>query len=159
MPETKDLRDLLISITEYPHMPYWATLREAIAQLNVAYETGHHTVLVFDEAYSLLGLLHQSEILKGVRPEYAELCPPDVQIKWEDLVESATTQLERPIKEFMSPFDVTVDINDHLLKVAHLMINNNIGILPVMESDKIVGVIRMHDLFYEVTKYILKLEL
>lgn len=159
MPETKNLRDLVISITEYPHMPYWATLREAIAQLNVAYETGHHTVLVFDEAYSLLGLLHQRDILMGVRPEYAELCPPDVQIKWEDLVESATTQLVRPIKEFMTAFDVTVEMDDHLLKVAHLMVNNNIGILPVKESDKIVGVIRMHDLFYEVTKFILKLEL
>jgi predicted transcriptional regulator len=159
MPETRNLRDLLISITEYPHMPYWATLREAIVQLNVAYETGHHTVLVFDEAYSLMGLLHQSDILKGVRPEYAELCPPDVQIKWEDLVESATTQLDRPVKEFMSAFDVAADVDDHLLKVAHLMINYNIGILPVKESDKIIGVVRMHDLFYEVTKYILKLEL
>jgi predicted transcriptional regulator len=50
-------------------------------------------------------------------------------------------------------------MDDHLLKVAHLMINNNIGILPVQESDRIVGVVRMHDLFYEVTKFILKLEL
>jgi signal-transduction protein with cAMP-binding, CBS, and nucleotidyltransferase domain len=159
MPEGKQLRDLAISITEYPHMPYWATLREAIVQLNVAYETGHHTVLVFDEAYSLLGLLHQSEILKGIRPEYAELCPPDVQIKWEDLMETATGQLEKPIQDFMTAFDVTVDINDHLLKVAHLMINNNIGLLPVMESNKIMGVIRMHELFYEVAEFILKSKL
>lgn len=156
MSEGKDLRDLVISITEYPHMPYWATLREAIAQLNVAYETGHHTVLVFDEAYSLLGLLHQSDILKGVRPEYAELCPPDVEIKWDDFMETAAGQVHRPINEFMTAFDVAVDVNDHILKVAHLMINHKKGLLPIKEGNKIIGVIRMHDLFHEITGMILK---
>jgi CBS-domain-containing membrane protein len=155
MAEPKSISDLLISIAEYPHMPYWATLREAIAQLNVAYETGHHTVLVFDEAYRLKGLLHQSDLLKGVRPEYAELCPPDVQIKWEDLMPTASGNLERPIEDFMSAFDVSVGTDDHLLKVVHLMIDNNINLLPVHEGDRIIGVVRMHDLFYEVTEYII----
>lgn len=156
MSEPKKVRDLLISITEYPHMPYWATLREAIVQLNVAYETGHHTVLVFDEAYRLKGLLHQSDLLKGARPEYAELCPPDVEIRWEDLTVSAAQQLDRPIEDFMSAFDVTVGVEDHLLKVVHLMINYNVNLLPVQEGDKIIGVVRMHDLFHEVTGFILQ---
>jgi CBS-domain-containing membrane protein len=157
MSEPKKISELMISIAEYPHMPYWATLREAIVQLNVAYETGHHTVLVFDEAYSLKGLLHQSDLLKGARPEYAELCPPDVEIKWDDLAGSAKDNLDRPIEEFMSAFDVAVAEGDHLLKVVHLMIDNNIGLLPVREGDRIIGVVRMHDLFYEVTKFILEL--
>ena len=38
--ETKKVKDLIIPLTDYPHMPYWGTLREAIAQLNVAFETG-----------------------------------------------------------------------------------------------------------------------
>ena len=157
MSEPKKISELMISIAEYPHMPYWATLRDAIVQLNVAYETGHHTVLVFDEAYSLKGLLHQSDLLKGARPEYAELCPPDVEIKWDDLAVSAKENLDRPIEEFMSAFDVSVTEGDHLLKVVHLMIDNNIGLLPVQEGDRIVGVVRMHDLFYEVTRFILSL--
>lgn len=156
MSEQKKIRDLFISIAEYPHMPYWSTLKEAIVQLNVAYGTGHHTVLVFDEAYRLKGLLHQSDLLKGARPEYAELCPPDVEIKWEDLETSAAKQLDRPIEEFMSPFDVAAGVEDHLLKAVHLMINNNINVLPVRESGKIVGVLRMHDLFHEITEFLLK---
>jgi CBS-domain-containing membrane protein len=156
MSEQKKIKDLLISIAEYPHMPYWATLREAIVQMNVAYETGHHTVLVFDEAYRLKGMLHQGDLLQGVRPEYAELCPPDVQIKWEDLTTSASQQLNRRIEECMSAFDIAVNVEDHLLKAVHLMINNNINVLPVEESGKIVGVLRMHDLFHEITEFLLK---
>jgi len=57
METKKNINELVIPMSEYPHMPYWATLREAIAQLNVAVAPGHHTVLVFDEAYKLVGML------------------------------------------------------------------------------------------------------
>ncbi|MEE9418419.1 MAG: hypothetical protein V3W43_03010, partial [Desulfatiglandaceae bacterium] len=72
METKKKVKDLVIPLSEYPHMPYWATLREAIAQLNVAFETGHHTVLVFDEAYKLVGMLLQKDILRGLEPKFAE---------------------------------------------------------------------------------------
>lgn len=157
MCQPKRLRDLVIPITEYPHMPYWATLEEAVVQLNLAYKTGHHNILVFDEFYRLIGLLHQGDILRGIRPEFVELCPPDVQIQWEDLMSSAIPkQLKKPIKEFMSPFDVIIDIEDHILKVAHLMLQHNIYILPVKESEKVVGVVRMHEIFHEITAFVLE---
>jgi len=159
MSQPKKLREIVIPITEYPHMPYWATLEEAIIQLNLAYETGHHTVLVFDEFYRLMGLLHQRDILRGVQPEFVELSPKGVPIHWEGLMTSATPkQLKKPIKDFMSPFDIIVDIEDHILKVAHLMVQNNIGLLPVKESEKVVGVVRMHSIFHEITGFILKSE-
>ena len=66
MEAKKKVKDLIIPLSEYPHMPYWGTLREAIVQLNVAYESNHHAVLVFDEAYKLVGMLFQKDILKGL---------------------------------------------------------------------------------------------
>lgn len=157
MSEPKKIRELIIPITDYPHMPYWATLEEAIVQLNLAHETGHDTILVFDEFYRLMGLLHQRDILRGIRPEFVELCPPDVQIQWQDLMTSASPkQLTNPTKDFMSPFEIIIDIEDHILKVAHLMLHHNIGVLPVKESEKVVGVLRMHDIFHEIAEFVLK---
>jgi predicted transcriptional regulator len=157
MAEIKKLRELVIPLTDYPHMPYWATLEEATVLLNFAYETSHQTVLVFDESYKLVGVLHQREILKGIQPRFVELHPEGDSIQWEDLITSVNPkQFKKPISDLMSPFNLIVDIEDHILKVAHLMLKHNISLLPVKESEKVVGIVRMHDIFKEITGFVLK---
>jgi CBS-domain-containing membrane protein len=156
--DTKKVKDLIIPLTDYPHMPYWGTLREAIAQLNVAFETGHHTVLVFDEAYKLMGMLLEKDILKGIEPKFAQHHEDGVPIMWDQLLKSgAEKQLGRPIKEFMSAVTATVDAEDNILKASHIMVDKNAYLLPVMEGDKLIGVVRMGDLFYQITNAILAL--
>lgn len=157
MADVKKLRDLIIPITDYPHMPYWATLEEAIVLLNFAYDTGHYTLLVFDEFYRFLGVLNQREILAGIEPKFVESSPRRAPIQWEDLMTSAgPQQLKKPIKELMSPVNTIVDVEDHVLKVAHLMLQGSMGLLPVKESEKVIGVVRMDDIFHEITGFILK---
>ena len=72
MEKIKKVMDLVIPLADYPHMPYWGTMKEAIVQLNVAYGAGHHTILVFDEAYKLVGMLLEQDILQGLEPEFAQ---------------------------------------------------------------------------------------
>jgi predicted transcriptional regulator len=156
--ETKKVKELIIPLTDYPHMPYWGTLREAIAQLNVAFETGHHTVLVFDEAYKLVGMLLEKDILKGLEPRFAEHYEEGVPIFWDDLLKSgAAKQLDRPIKEFMSKATATIDADDNPLKASHIMVHGNLYLLPVLEGDKLIGVVRMGDVLHEITNAILDL--
>ena len=64
MEAKKKIKDMVIPLSEYPHLPYWGTLREAIVQFSAAYEIGHHTVLIFDEAYKLVGILLHKDVLK-----------------------------------------------------------------------------------------------
>ena len=158
METKKKVKDLVIPLSDYPHMPYWGTLREAIAQLNVAYEAGHHTVLVFDEAYKLVGMLLQKDMLKGLEPKFAKHYEDGVPILWDDLLESGSEkQLARPIKEFMSQATATIDAEDSILKASHIMLNEDAYLLPVMEGDKLIGVVRMGDVFHEITNAVLKL--
>ena len=158
MEAKKKLKDLIIPLSEYPHMPYWGTLREAIVQLNVAYETGHHAVLVFDEAYKLVGMLFQKDILKGLEPKFAQHYEEGVPIFWDDLLKTASErQLGRPVKEFMSKAKLTIGADDNILKVSHIMLQEDSHLLPVMEGDKLIGVLRMSDLFHEITKVVLDL--
>lgn len=156
--EKKTLKDFVISLSDYPHMPYWGTLREAVAQLNVAYETGHHTVLVFDEAYKLVGMLFQRDILKGLVPKFAEHYKEGVPIFWDELLsEGSGKRLSTPIQEVMSPAKVVAESGDGVLKGVHLMLQEQLFLLPVSENGKIVGVARMGDLFHEITNVVLKL--
>lgn len=154
----KKIKDLIIPLSDYPHMPYWGTLKEAIVQLNVAYETGHHTVLVFDEAYKLVGMLLQKDILKGLEPRFAQHYEEGVPIAWDDLMQIGSEQrLDQPIKAFMSEVTARLDIEDNIMKASHVMLHKGAYLLPVMEGTKLVGVVRMGDLFHEITNAVLNL--
>ena len=155
--EEKKVRDLVIPLSDYPHMPYWGTLKEAIVQLNVAYETGHHTVLVFDEAYKLVGMLSQKDILRGLEPRFAQHYEDGVPIAWDDLLRSGSEKrLVQSIKEFMSEITAKTDAQDSILKASHIMLQKEAYLLPVMEGDKLIGVVRMGELFQEITKAVLE---
>lgn len=156
--EKKKVKDLVIPLTDYPHIPYWGTLREAIAQLNVSYETGHHTVLVFDEAYKLVGMLLEKDMLQGLEPKFAQHYENGVPILWDEILKSgAEERLGRPIKEFMSKVKSTIDAEDKVLKASHIMLHDNVFLLPVMEGDKLVGAVRMGDVLHEITNALLEL--
>jgi CBS domain-containing protein len=158
MEAKKKIKDLVIPLSHYPHMPYWGTLKEAIVQLNVAYETGHHTVLVFDEAYKLVGMLLEKDILKGLEPKFAQHYEEGVPIAWEDLLKSGIEKkLSLPISEYMSEVPAKIDGEDSLLKASHIMLQMDAYLLPVMEGDKLIGVVRMGDLFHEITSAVLNL--
>lgn len=147
-----EIKKLIIPLTDYPHMPYWATLEEAIVLLNFSHGSGFHTILVFDEFYKLLGMLNWKEILRTINPKFKELSSEKIDI----ITSKNDNQLKMHIKDFMSPFNITVDTDDDILKVAYLLLQHDIDIIPVKESEKVLGVVRMHDIFHEITGLILQ---
>lgn len=158
MTRKRKLRDIVIPLSEYPHMPHWAKLGEAIVRLNVAFETGHDTVLVFDDRYKLVGMLAQKDILRGIEPKFAQHHGQGVPIFWDRLLESGSkVTLAKPIKDFMSKVRVWVDVEDDLLKASHLLLHEQTCVLPVSDGGELIGVVTMEDLFHQITGSVLRL--
>ena len=154
----KQLKDILIPLSGYPHMPYWGTLREAIAQLNLAYETGHHSVLIFDEAEKGVGTLSQKNILRGLEPKFSTRYKQGGSARWRDLLASDShKRLTLPVEGFMSRIRAEGQANDGILKAAHILSQEKTDLLPVVENGKLIGVVLMEDLFQEITNAVLKL--
>ncbi len=65
-------------------------------------------------------------------------------------------QFKKPIKDFITPFNIILDVEDHALKAAHLMLKHDIDLLPVKESENLAGVVKMHDIFHEIAAFILR---
>lgn len=157
----KKVRDLVIPLADYPHMPYWASLKEAVVQLTLAQqgrgpEERRRKVLVFDEAYKLLGILTQRDILRGVEPKFARDMKEGGSPLWEDLFSTASQQqAKKPIKEFMAPVGSTIQADDGLLKASHVMVQESVDLVPVMDGGKVLGVVRLDDVFREISKTIL----
>ena len=153
------VKDLLIPLTEYPHLPYWATFKEALIQLSSASEPGMNTVLVFDEAYRLVGILTQADILRGIEPKFARHYEEGVPVFWSELLaQGAKKNMTLPIKELMSEAKTMIEASDNILKASHLMLLENQEILAVKENDRVIGVIRLDNVLHEIIDLIIDLD-
>jgi Mg/Co/Ni transporter MgtE len=136
MTKSKVVKDLMIDVFEYPHVPYWFTIKQAIMVVKksvIGTETCIHplAVLVFDEKYNILGTLTLKDILKGLESK---------------------EKAESPVSEVMIPVKFFIEPDDPITKAADLMLNNDLILLPVIEDkNKFVGVVRMIEIFDELT--------
>ena len=158
MEKHKKIKDFIVPVHEHPHLPYWGTLKEAVVQLNLAYEQGYQVVLVFDEAYKLVGMLSQKDILQALDPKMGHRYKESAPLLWNELPQSGIKdRLSRPIKDFMSKAKTTFGAEDTILKAVQTMLQNGDVISPVMDGNKLIGVVRLKDLFHEITNLVLTL--
>jgi CBS domain-containing protein len=166
MPYEKKVKDLMIPLEDYPHIPYWFTLRQAMAivrEAAIKFEGSFEprAVLVFDEKYQLLGILTLRDIIRGLEPRFLKetnliKADPSLTVLFGDLFgPNMKEQSQKPVSEVMSPIQVTVDANDNVVKALYLMIKKNVGLMPVIEDQKVIGMIRLSDLFNEISRIVL----
>ncbi len=170
MESSKKAGDLKIDIFDYPHVPYWFTLKQAIAMISKSMlesEKCFHplAILVFDEKYNLMGTLTMKDVLKGLEPKFLTTSTKaqgytesteSLSVVWDSLVSDKSKELaERPVSEVMMRIEGHVSSNDPITKAAYLMLRQNTMILPVIDEEKIVGIIRMKEVFEEISKVVL----
>ena len=162
----KKVKDIMIPLSEYPHVPYWLTIRQAMGVIRkicikykgVYYEPG--TMLVFDQQYRLLGILRRRNLLRAIEPKLLEISEGKGETSeaepWEDIFKSYSQEdSQRPVSEVMTHIEATVQPDDSIEKAIYLMAKHDVGLLPVMSGEKVEGVIRITDVFIEVIEAVL----
>ena len=168
----KNAGELMIPIDNYPHIPFWYTLRQAVDELEkatlevVGKRSLPRALLVFDEQNHLLGIVRRRDILRGLEPKFLRTMPIphrkelfDIEVD-ADLVDlsmgkigkAMKAQADTPVSEVMLPIMATVRYEDHLAKIIYKMIRRDLNLLPVIRDNKVVGVIRSVDVFHEIAK-------
>jgi len=166
MANDQKVKDLMIPLEDFPHIPYWFTLRqamaivrEAVGKFKGAFEP--RAVLIFDEKYQLMGILTLRNIIKGLEPSFLQesgpvAMDPNLSVLMGDLAGPAMRAAsQRPVNEVMCPIQVTVDADAPVTKALYLMIQENVGFLPVMQAGRVAGMIRLSDLFNVITQVVL----
>ena len=170
----KNAGDLMIPLDHYPHIPYWFTLRQAMAEIeNTQIEVeGQKSlpriVLVFDEKYNLMGMIRRRDILRGLQPDFVsgksgdskklfnvEVDPNLMEMSYDILIKNVRERAERTVSKVMIPITHTVEYEDHIMKVIHEMVAYNLSLLPVLCAGEVVGVVRSVDIFHEIAHHIL----
>ena len=173
----KCVSEIMIPLDKYPHIPYWFTLRQAMAEFEKAEfniegrVSRTRFVLVFDEEYQLLGTVRRRDIMRGLEPDFLHDTPPAHRkdifdehatgarlfsvISYDKMVESIRKQADRPVKDVLIPIPATVNHDDHIVKAMYEIVEYNVALIPVLEDGNVAGVVRSNDLFHEVAQLLL----
>ena len=166
MPYEKKVKDLMIPLEDYPHIPYWFTLRQAMAivrEAAIKFEGSFEprAVLVFDEKYQLMGILTLRDVIRGLEPRFLQETSlvkgdPNLAVLMGDLFGPGLKEAsQKPVSEVMSPIKATVQGNDLVAKAIFLMIKENVGMMPVVQDNKVAGMVRLSDLFKDISDLVL----
>jgi len=173
-------KDIMIDIFDFPHVPYWFTIRETMEKLKKVSDGKEKailsdTILIFDEKYNYMGTIEPKDIVMGLEPTIlrkGEWTGPMTEVSFktsfvseESLAriaeamfgEEAKKHAERQVKEIMMVSSVSVSTDDSPAKAAYLMAHYNLPFLPVMEDkQKLVGMISMAAIFNWVSTIVLR---
>ncbi|RJR17032.1 MAG: CBS domain-containing protein [Nitrospiraceae bacterium] len=174
MRQSKTVKDIMVDVFDYPHMPHWFTIKQALGIVSIALSSTSKqpeplAILVFDEKYNLMGTLGIRDIIRGLEPRFlkptASAQVPDedetgLSVLWETLFDrGAAETAERPVSEVMVPASLFVRPEDPVTKAAYLMVRHELVLLPVLEDNrKFAGIVRMREIFSELSGAILKLD-
>jgi len=170
IPAEKTVREVMIPIEDYTTLNQGSTIKEAVDRLRESFfdkvstsrimETGHRSILVFDDRGKIIGILAIIDLLRAIMPAYLSAPKPSMAdsvqyspLFWSGMFEREVIRLsQKRISEVMSPAPLTIDAGANLMEAAHIMIKNNERRLAVIQSGDVVGVIREQDLFFEIDR-------
>ena len=118
-------------------------------------------MLVFDEKYQLMGILTLRDIIRGLEPRFMQetglvKADPNLAVLMGDLFGPGLKEAsQKPVSEVMSPIKVTIQGADPIAKAIFLMIKEDVGMMPVIQDSKVAGMVRLSDLFKEISVMVL----
>jgi CBS domain-containing protein len=179
--KTRLVKDLMIPLEEYVVVSKDATLYEAVMALEKALRDfdknryPHRAILIQDENKNIVGKVSQLDILRGLEPKYDQISSKSDSMKrlgfskkfqmtlldhfklWDTPMKDICKKAGlKKVKEFMySPEEGEyVDINATLNEAIHQLVMGHHQSLLVTEHKKIVGILRLTDVFMGVFEMI-----
>jgi CBS-domain-containing membrane protein len=141
MPYSVPVSKLMIKPAEWPILEIETDVVTAIKILRIIteerkLEQGHSTPVVVDDKYNVVGFVHLVDLLKEVRHlcEFSE-SPCDL------------TRPTRPLRELVVEFAGTVLPDDPIVKALDIMMEHGISVVPVLDNNKLQGIIKLADIF------------
>lgn len=179
--ETKIVKDFMVPLSEYATVSKDATLVEALVALKKAqteYDPNryrHRAVLIYDETNTIIGKLSFWDVLRSLEPKYEEMLSDSGPLHvgftrkymqkmieqlnlWEEPLENLcqkagnqTAQKSMVIADEREIIEASASLNEAI----HLFILGHHTSLFVAENGKIIGILKVADVFEAVSEAIM----
>lgn len=141
-----------IMVTSFHTLSPTTPLLEAIALFREIAENGKRRafgIMVMDEAEQLAGILSMEDILLFAQPKYTHIWGEIGDVDITDIIETVRNRSEViQVGDIMSTGIVTVDVKSHLFMILSKMNQHHIRRIPVVDEQKVVGIVYLSDLFF-----------
>jgi CBS domain-containing protein len=105
-------------------------------------------VMVTDRSGTLTGMLSMYDILLYLRPKHTQIWGAMEDLDVAGLIEAAGNRLKSiQVGDIMTTEVITIGPNVELFMVLDIMIKKHVRRLPVVEDQKIIGIVYISDLF------------
>lgn len=172
--EEKTAADIMIPVEDYTSIDADSTIREGIEGLKRSFEdfvstgrimeTGHRSILVFDQKATLVGILSILDLMKALRPAYLSVPKPSMAdslqyspMFWSGLFTSQTRALiQKKIRDVMSEPPPMIEEDANLMEIVETLYTTNGRRVGVTRKGKVVGVVREQEVFFEIARIALE---
>jgi CBS domain containing-hemolysin-like protein len=170
------VKELMVPIEEYATVPQEANLHDAVLALEeaqTAYDSSkhkHRAILVLDSEQNVVGKLDMLDTLKALEPKYAELDAQEAlsqsgyspefiksmlkdNVLWSEPLQFICSRaFEINVRDFMEVPDSCAYIEEDatLDEAIHQLIVCSYQSLLVTRDQKVVGVLRLSDVFTKI---------
>lgn len=174
--KTKFVKDLMIPVEDYATVSYDATIKEAVLALDAAHSRDserhykHRAVLVLDGDRNVVGKLSMHDVIVALEPAYHQmgdvraLTQSGLSLEFLQSVRESFSMWQyplehicekaarRPISEVMyTPTEAEhVEMETSLDEAIHQLVVGSHQSLLVTSGGRVVGVLRLTDVFHEV---------
>ncbi|MDI6710259.1 MAG: CBS domain-containing protein [Bacillota bacterium] len=149
--EEKKVRDIMVAQPDSFIVGPEHTMRHVVASF-ARYGGDDCLALVVKEG-QVIGLLTVMDILQAIQPPYTRFFSGP-EVYWDGLFSQRVRNVSHlKVWDFMRPV-VAVGPDDPLMKVSNILAKHKTEIVPVMDGDKLVGVVRVQDMFRTIAEVV-----
>ena len=169
--DSRRVKDLMVSLDQYPVVPEGATLHEAVLALEQAQKNlpsgrqPYRAVLVVDDQKRIVGKIGQLALLTALEPRYSVIGDLEAlsvagvsdefvssmmehyRFFQEDLSDLCSRSSRLQVKEVMRPVKQCIDENATLSEAIHKIVMWQTLSILVTRGTEVVGLLRLSDLF------------
>jgi CBS domain-containing protein len=105
-------------------------------------------MIVIDKDHRLAGMLSMYDILLYLRPKHIHVWGAMEDLEIAEVIDAAGNRIKSiQVGDIMTPDVVTIGPNANLMMVLNVMISKHVRRLPVVEDQRIIGIVYISDLF------------
>ena len=165
-------RDLMVPAGKYPSAAADCSLRDAAKLLSEWHIDMHGSVsmprilLLMDDSDQLVSMVRRRDILRGLAPAFlvasisdhpeamfdVDVDPNLTELLSDRAAEKLRSKAETPVSEIAHPIPATVTADDPLIRIIQIMVRYDLSMVPVLEDDRVIGVIRSVEVLQEVSQ-------
>lgn len=154
MVQEPTVRALTAPLGDFGRVTIGASLKDVVCAL--VGRPGTRVVVVDAPSGCPVGLINLRGLFEALEPRFAKVSDWWVPLFWEGLLAERCAKAETiKVEEVVIPFRAAaVQADNPLMQVLHAMRQAKLDTLPVMDEERIVGLIEAGRIFEEVTRLV-----